>query len=189
MQPLSDTNPELLIFESPGTLEYRIENWHLSRVGNGKVIEGAHNFDWQDISILLAFLYLEIQGLFWPSCALGALAVLRIWRRCTQVLSESVVILPPHGVQLESRHGLPLLPLFTRRLFVPLTTLHDVVINEGLRRWDVRHYLAIIQQIGPRSFVIEVAYKNLLPHQSVLQLVYRGIYDALVCAAPPLSNL
>ena len=69
------------------------------------------------------------------------------------------MILPAHGIQLESRHGLPLLPLFTRRLFIPFTTLHNVFINEGLRRWDVRYYLAIVQQAGPRSFVIEVAYK------------------------------
>jgi phosphatidylinositol glycan class H protein len=73
--------------------------------------------------------------------------------------AESVVILPPHGVQLESRHGLPSLPLFTMRRFIPLTTLQDVVINEGLRGWDVRYYLAAIQQVGPRSSVVEVAYK------------------------------
>ena len=61
--PLSDTNPELLIFEAPGAREYRIENWRLSRVGNGKVIEGAHNFDWQDISILVALAYFKVLGL------------------------------------------------------------------------------------------------------------------------------
>jgi len=60
--PLSDTNPEFCIFEFPGIQEYRVENWRLSRVGNGDVIHGAHNFDWQDISILAAFLYLEVFG-------------------------------------------------------------------------------------------------------------------------------
>ena len=58
--PLMDTNPELLIFDSPGSREYRIENWRLSRVGNGKVIKGARNLDWQDVSILVVFLYLKV---------------------------------------------------------------------------------------------------------------------------------
>jgi hypothetical protein len=62
-RPLSDTNPELFLLESPGIREYRIENWRLSRVGNGNVIDGAYNFDWQDISILVVFLYLEVSRL------------------------------------------------------------------------------------------------------------------------------
>jgi hypothetical protein len=56
-RPLSDTNPELFILESPGIWEYRIENWRLSH--------GAHNFDWQDISIVVAFLYLEVLGMIY----------------------------------------------------------------------------------------------------------------------------
>jgi hypothetical protein len=61
-RPLSDTNPELFLLESPGIQEYRVENWRLSRIGNGCVIDGAHDFDWQDISILVVFLYLEVLG-------------------------------------------------------------------------------------------------------------------------------
>lgn len=45
------------------------------------------------------------------------------------------------------------------RRFIPLTTLQDVVINEGLRRWDVRHYLATIKQVGPKSSMVEAAYE------------------------------
>jgi phosphatidylinositol glycan class H protein len=59
-RPLPDTNPELLIFESPGVREYRVENWHLSRLGNGDVLHGAHDLGWQDFSILAAFLYFEV---------------------------------------------------------------------------------------------------------------------------------
>lgn len=62
-RPLSETNPELFVFESPGIREYRVENRRLCRVGNGNMIEGAHNFNWQDISILVAFLYLEVLDL------------------------------------------------------------------------------------------------------------------------------
>jgi len=180
-RPLPDTNPELLIFDSPGVREYRVENWHLSRAGNGDVVHAAHNLGWQDLLILVAFLYFEMQGRFWASCVLGVLLMIRVWVKCTQVLSESVVILPPHGVQLESRHGLPSLPLFTLRRFIPLVTLQDVVINEGLRGWDVRHYLATIKQLDSKSSVVQVAYENLLPRHPILQEVYRGIHD--MCTA------
>jgi hypothetical protein len=59
-RPLPDTNPELLIFDSPGVREYRVENWHLSRAGNGDVVRAAHNLGWQDLLILVAFLYFEV---------------------------------------------------------------------------------------------------------------------------------
>ena len=57
--PLSDTNPELVILESPGIQDYRIENWRLSRAG-GKVIIGAHDFTWSDLSMLVVFLYFKV---------------------------------------------------------------------------------------------------------------------------------
>jgi len=72
---------------------------------------------------------------------------------------ESVLILPPHGLQLESRRGLPSLPLFTLRRFIPHTTLQDMVIHEGMRGWGVHYYLAIIKQVNPKSSVVELAYE------------------------------
>jgi phosphatidylinositol glycan class H protein len=72
---------------------------------------------------------------------------------------ESVVVLPPYGVQLETHRGLPSLPLFVSRRFIPLTEVQDVLINEGLRRWDVRYYLAVLYTPRQAEQHLAVAYE------------------------------
>lgn len=37
--------------------------------------------------------------------------------------------------------------------------LQDFLINEGLRRWDVRYYLTAIKHSGTDRFTLEVAYE------------------------------
>jgi hypothetical protein len=51
------------------------------------------------------------------------------------------------------------LPLFVSRRFIPLTEVRDVLINEGLRRWDVRYYLAILYSPRRGEQGLEVAYQ------------------------------
>ena len=53
---------------------------------------------------------------------------------------------------------LPACPLTTNRRFMPLTSVRDVVINEGFRRWDVRYYLCIIRDAGSEAS-LEVAFE------------------------------
>ena len=72
---------------------------------------------------------------------------------------ESVLVLPSYGIQLETHRGLPSLPLFVSRRFIPLTKVRDVLINEGLRRWDVRYYLAIHYYPRRGEQRLEVAYQ------------------------------
>lgn len=72
---------------------------------------------------------------------------------------ESVLVLPPYGVQLETHRGLPSMPLFASRRFIPLTEVQDVVINEGLRRWDVRYYLAVLHTPRQGEQYLAVAYE------------------------------
>ena len=62
--------------------------------------------------------------------------------------AESLLVFPTLGIQLETHRGHPLIPrsLFTTRRFVPLSALQDVVIHEGLRGWNVRFYLALLQR-------------------------------------------
>ena len=72
---------------------------------------------------------------------------------------ESVVVLPPYGIQLETHRGLPSLPFFVSRRFIPLTEVKDVIINEGLRRWDVRYYLAVLYSPHQGEQHLEVAYE------------------------------
>lgn len=73
--------------------------------------------------------------------------------------SESVVVLPSLGLQLETQRGLPFVPLFTSRRFIPLTALRDFVINEGLHGWSVRYYLAIIQESPNGNITIDVPFE------------------------------
>jgi hypothetical protein len=40
-----------------------------------------------------------------------------------------------------------------------MSALHDFVINEGLRRWNIRYYLTAIQKKGSNDFVLQVAYE------------------------------
>ena len=72
---------------------------------------------------------------------------------------ESVLVLPSYGIQLETHRGLPSLPFFVSRRFIPLTDGQDVLINEGLRRWDVRYYLAVLYSPRQGEQRLAVAYE------------------------------
>lgn len=119
--------------------------------------------------------YFQIHTSTWVFEGFALLGILSIWVKCTQVLSgtrhrrhiarrtealpESVIVLPPHGIQLETHRGLPSLRLSATRRFIPLSVLQDLVINEGLRRWDVRYYLAAIKKLEFDEFGLQVAYE------------------------------
>lgn len=64
--------------------------------------------------------------------------------------SESVVVLPGLGVQVESTRGMVLpftghkIALSTSRKFFNSNEIHDVLINEGLHIWDWYYYIAVL---------------------------------------------
>jgi phosphatidylinositol N-acetylglucosaminyltransferase subunit H len=70
-----------------------------------------------------------------------------------------VVVLPPHGIQIEIQRGYPGIPLFMSRHFIPIGILRDVVINEGLKGWDVKYYLTALVETVPGSFGLTVVYE------------------------------
>lgn len=73
---------------------------------------------------------------------------------------ESVVVIPPHGLQLETRRGISsAMQVLTSRKFIPAIYLQDFVINEGLRRWDVRYYLVAIHHCGRGEVKLDVAFE------------------------------
>lgn len=75
-------------------------------------------------------------------------------------LSESVIVLPPHGIQLETHRGpFPSHPTFSIKRFIPASKLSEVVINEGLRGWNVLFYLVAMWHTKSRGTVLEVAYQ------------------------------
>ena len=52
------------------------------------------------------------------------------------------------GLSIPIRSNRMLLPLSTSHTFIPLSEISTVIINEGLRRWSVRYYLAVVYKRG-----------------------------------------
>jgi len=170
-RPLLDTHPELLILErSSNCLEFRVENKRLGpRAYTSWLSPALAAICWQWV----------IRGSPFLSSVLILVLVLIIYTQCTQVLWESVIVFPATGIQFETHKGILGRPLFVSRKFISLSTLSDVIINEGLRGWDVRYYLAALTKDGD-SVKLQVAYENLLPRFPVLHEVYLGVHELLL---------
>jgi hypothetical protein len=73
-----------------------------------------------------------------------------------------MIAIPKLGVQLETTRGIALslpflgssntyriqIPLSTSKGFIPQEQISTIVVHEGLRRWRVECYLAIIKRSG-----------------------------------------
>lgn len=110
---------------------------------------------------------------------------------------ESVIVVPPHGFQLETHTGFPLLPLKVTRRFIPTAYLQDIIINEALYGWNVRYYLAFLVNVDDERFSMEIAYKvritvfyrynsiltlffqNIMPYFPILLKIYNKLHDSL----------
>ncbi|KAF8532518.1 GPI-GlcNAc transferase complex, PIG-H component-domain-containing protein [Gautieria morchelliformis] len=186
-------HPELSISSpSMGVVELKVENWNILGCSVGRKIKQSAI----DLVIVLLFTFscFELREnkshlylLLWI-----CLAFLYIYNKSTQVLHESIFVVPRHGIQLETHRGLkfsliPAFPLRTKRRFIPLTSVRDIVINEGFRRWDVRYYLCIIRDTGS-EVVLEVAFENLLPHLPILECVHQHIHKILSQASTPTQD-
>ncbi|KAJ7632504.1 hypothetical protein FB45DRAFT_1026668 [Roridomyces roridus] len=173
-------NPEYVVLRRPGFTEFRVENWRLARDASGRVLMGVSGWHWSYSLIpLLVTLLWDHESMVPFAGFLLVLVVLAYWK-CTQILFESVIVIPRHGIQLETHRGLPWFPAFTvKRRFIPLASLQDFVIHEGLKRWNVRYYLAAVQLSGSGEFKLHVAYENILPHFPVLLQIYRDVHAML----------
>ncbi|KZT68189.1 hypothetical protein DAEQUDRAFT_343932 [Daedalea quercina L-15889] len=173
-------HPELTVLHSKAWSEYRVQNLHVRGKSNISVHTLLECFG-TDALVCLGI------ALLWPICveyrvftvALATIIITYVCGRCTRVLWESVIILHSLGLQLETHRGLPLVPLFTSRRFIPLTTLRDFVINEGLRGWSVHYYLAVIQQSPNGDVTISVPFENIMPRFPVLLEIYHGVHELL----------
>lgn len=181
-RPLPDCHPELSVIEWPSFREYRIENWRLARDGSGNIARGATSWGWIDLClpVVISFIWPRFHGNT-MLCGFAVLVVgFAIYCRCRQVLHESVLVFPTYGIQLETHRGYPLLnPLFVSRRFIHASLLEDFVINEGLRRWDVRYYLAAVHGSSTDKIALDVAFENILPYFPVLLEVYRGVQELM----------
>lgn len=89
-----------------------------------------------------------------------------------------MIALPELGVQLQTTRGISIrlpflfssnayhlrIPLSTTSELVPLEQVSTIVIHEGLRRWRVEYYLAIIKRSG--SGIVVGFPVSLLAHRS-----------------------
>lgn len=67
------------------------------------------------------------------------------------------MILPPHGIQLETHRGFS--NQWSSKRFIPSARLADVVINEGIKGWNVFYYLVAVEMDASRDSSLEVAYE------------------------------
>jgi len=174
LRPLLDTHPEFVIIERPSnTREFRVENKHLSPHAHRSWLKPAFIFP-----ILVAVCWPWLKARSFLASTVILVLVISAYNECTQVLWESVIVSRTTDIQLETHRGIFGRPLFVSRRVIPLSTLSDVIINEGLRRWDVRYYLAVLTT-DSNGVQIQVAYENLLPRFPVLHKIYLDIHEML----------
>lgn len=77
--------------------------------------------------------------------------------------SESVQIIAFYGIQLETARGIRIpffspVSLISRKRFIALPYIQDIVINEGLWGWNVRYYLCVIKDTQ-KDLTLEVVFE------------------------------
>ncbi|KAJ7751967.1 hypothetical protein B0H16DRAFT_810967 [Mycena metata] len=119
-------SPEFVILHHPGFTEYRVENWRLARDGSGRILMGVSGWTWQYslLPLIVSLLWPRVHDNILALCGLSLALATLLYFKCTQVLfgtslswgsltslnllhQESVVLIPPHGIQLETHRGLP----------------------------------------------------------------------------------
>lgn len=187
--PLSD-QPQFCVLEYPGYREYRVENWSPKSASSFQgqtfsfplVLPVFFAILWQTVSSqTLAFplIPLKHRKVPWTWTLVILLAYIahvlktkvfgilhgKWFNNYNNLLGanfnpESVIILPPHGIQLETHRGfLKGWPLQTTRRFIPSSVVSGIVINEGLRGWNVLFYLVVVKSEPLNGSSLEVAYQ------------------------------
>ncbi|KAK4685234.1 phosphatidylinositol N-acetylglucosaminyltransferase subunit H, partial [Tremellales sp. Uapishka_1] len=165
-----------------GFIEYRVNNFRT--LSSGRTIRGD---SWGVVELVwitglcYGFWYWSLwtgmleksSWLEWPSSSL-------IGRP-----TESATPISNLGLQLSTTRGISLplpflprlvIPLSTSRDFTPLSAISTVVINEGVRRWSVEYYLAVVLMDGD---TVKVVFDEIRPPLEVLKEVYHGIREIL----------
>ncbi|KAG8936720.1 hypothetical protein FRC02_012002 [Tulasnella sp. 418] len=142
--PLQDTHPQFSIisYQQSDVTEYRLARPKSSR------------WPWLILLVILVYVAQTRQGSI--RLASIAIAIVHTWSGFNTIIWESAVVIPKIGVQLEVQRGFPetfITPavLWSRsRRFIPLSSMLDIVINEGIRRWDFKYYLMITHRVPPQ---------------------------------------
>jgi phosphatidylinositol glycan class H protein len=80
---------------------------------------------------------------------------------------ESLLVIKDLGLELKTTYL-----LFNKQesKFIDQSKILEIIINEGISRWQVKFYLAVIVDGGS----VAVVFENLLPRLDVLKEVYNG---------------
>lgn len=88
-------------------------------------------------------------------------------------ISESLVVFPSHGIQLETHRGFKHHVLSSSRTFIPFTILQDVVINEALYGWNVRYYIVSLTQPKGDTTILKIVFP--VSRKTQPSLVHNGL--------------
>ncbi|EIW60056.1 uncharacterized protein TRAVEDRAFT_164502 [Trametes versicolor FP-101664 SS1] len=164
--------PEFTVLEYPGWLEYRVQapgaTAKFSGLGVGACVVLGVAYFWQTIISSPRYAVFT-----------AVVVLFHLYSHLTNLLWESVVILPSLGIQLETHRGFLGFPLFAARRFIPWSSLEDFLINEGIRGWDIRYYLVALHRTQQGALKLDVAFESILPRFPILLKVYHGVREAL----------
>ncbi|KAI0327170.1 hypothetical protein GY45DRAFT_1309203 [Cubamyces sp. BRFM 1775] len=172
--PIPD-KPELSAIQHPGWTEYRVDATTPRSKGRGSHISVVDAF----VVLAYAMYWNTIISTRWHAIGAALVLLAYIHHRTTQLLWESVVIIPSLGLQLETHRGFAGISLSASQRFVPWSSLEDFLINEGIRGWNIRYYLVVISRTQQAALKLDVAFENILPKFPILLEVYHGVQDAL----------
>lgn len=119
-----------------------------------------------------------------PFMVSTALMALVLQLQLQTVVRESILVLPGIGIQLTKYShtfrsliaGSPHLHRMISQTFVPASSIHSILLNEGFHRSRVVYYLAIVLH-GSSEMLIP--FQCTMPRLHILQTVWNGVLDRM----------
>ncbi|KAF9792754.1 hypothetical protein BJ322DRAFT_72878 [Thelephora terrestris] len=180
-QPLPEVYPEYCVVEhAQGGREFRVESkgYFQSQRAPARNYTGL-------IDYVLALIVPILGAVAWqmPRRWILILCILIClipfgYRKATQVLWESVIVLPSKDLQLEVHRGPLGRSMFVERRVISASTISAIIINEALHGWNVRFYLAVLTKVDENQSM-HVLYENQLPRMPVLRDVHHNLQTLL----------
>jgi len=114
---------------------------------------------------------------YWLRWLLVLLTISYVIVILTHPVSQSMSIIPPHGIQLSSH------TVLARRVdtFLPSHTISDILIHEGFHRFNIRYYLAIVVRSGKSGGPVRIVtpLSDVNPTFKILREVYHATREAI----------
>ncbi|EJT98512.1 hypothetical protein DACRYDRAFT_96645 [Dacryopinax primogenitus] len=159
----------------------RILHW-CNNITEFEVLHRYYTLSLSSAAIICAFcclivLLFYVTASIWLRWTFVLSALLLLLRNINHPVSQSVLIIPPHGLQLTSRTAVG------RHFdtFLPAHSISDILINEGFSRLSMRYYLAIIVDLqkSGRPVRIVTPLSDVKPTFQILQVIYHTVREAL----------